>query len=939
MGDLHDRFGLLHLGSQPQQTGSDGQAGGLGVPEQGVRKQRSQRFTVPTSPPRTDSSLLPTSPSSAASLSSGYNPAPPSLPYQPPPPPVQTQTIPPSLSFLADPAPPLPQHQQPQPQTTSFYSSRQYSSSGSSSGGEASPQPAYQQQPQLHGHGQQYRPHTAADFLAPTGGGSGGGGSAFLLPHGREASPAPYGGALNGAAAGQGAKMFNEEGEEIIETAIVIKSIPFIAVKEQLLGVMVRPPSPPPLISRTNLLPSPLHPPPPLAPLPALLRRAPSRTQDSLRLPPPFAFNFHFDQGQFRGLAFANYRDPAEAAITVSALNGFEFMGRKLRAEFKRALKPGEKEAIERNKAIKRMRSAQLLASAAPPPASSSYGAYAGAPAAGAEFGIGPPAGGWNRREASAPGGYPGYASPAGQGVIPPVPSIPLQHYGGYLLPPQHQQQQDEEVDYGRPLLNGAFAGVFGNGNGTVPSPAPSALSAAAAGGGVNRSFASTPSSSSGLLPSAMPHHSLPHTLIAPVPQPPAAPAMEFSYSSSPPSSDVGTSVSQRIGASAASGASGSGVGTAGTSVSEGEGEEGGSAVGVGERGARGRDDLDLNDPLTLDLYSRILLFRDDALRDELAFARTLSTQQRRIVHLVAKKLGLEHGSSGEGEARRAVVWKKGAGPVRDEPRRLRQTVSSAAIRRAPSAGDLLSSSPAARGYNSSSPFASRPTSAYLSASPSSSSLATLAHNGGASSSSYHANLRGKKSMPDIRYSRDGHILSTHPNLASYSSSSSSRSPSPAPPLPLPQSTSLAANLAAYSSGSGYAPPSSNSFGTPVAAQKRRSYASLRTTGGGGWDSPGGLGNGSNFATVASIPHSFSSSSLTTTPTRGGASRPSVQSLFASASPSKEDAVASTGRNLFWASSESKSTPGKAEPVRMPSGPGAGAGSGAVGDELEWRKR
>ncbi|GAA5833419.1 hypothetical protein JCM11251_003489 [Rhodosporidiobolus azoricus] len=277
----------------------------------------------------------------------------------------------------------------------------------------------------------------------------------------------------------------------------------------------------------------------------------------------------------------------------------------------------------------------------------------------------------------------------------------------------------------------------------------------------------------------------------------------------------------------------------------------------------------------------------------------------------------------------------------------LRQTVSSAAIRRAPSTGDLLSSSPA-RGYNSSSPFASCPTSAYLTASPSSSSFANLAQQ-----QSYHSNLRGKKSMPNIRYSRDRHILpdpasstlfSTHG--ASASSASLSRSPSPVPPLP--QSTSLSAHLAAYSSGSGYAPASSSTFGTPGAAQKRRSYASLRSAaggGGGGWESPGGLGNGSNFATVAGIPQSFSSSSLTTTPTRGGggASRPSVQNLFSgSESPVKEGRE---GRDLFWASSVERNTPGKAEPVRMPAGPGVGgvAGSvrenGTVGEELEWRKR
>ena len=63
-----------------------------------------------------------------------------------------------------------------------------------------------------------------------------------------------------------------------------------------------------------------------------------------------------------------------------------------------------------------------------------------------------------------------------------------------------------------------------------------------------------------------------------------------------------------------------------------------------------------MNDPSTLEIYSRILLFKDDPMRDELAFSRTLSPKQRRVVHLVAQKLGVYHYSVGEGEERYAVV-------------------------------------------------------------------------------------------------------------------------------------------------------------------------------------------------------------------------------------------------------------------------------------------
>ena len=71
---------------------------------------------------------------------------------------------------------------------------------------------------------------------------------------------------------------------------------------------------------------------------------------------------------------------------------------------------------------------------------------------------------------------------------------------------------------------------------------------------------------------------------------------------------------------------------------------------------AASSNELDLNDPSTLEIYSRILLFKDDRMRDELAFSRTLTPKQRRIVHLIAQKLGVYHYSVGEGDERYAVV-------------------------------------------------------------------------------------------------------------------------------------------------------------------------------------------------------------------------------------------------------------------------------------------
>ncbi|KAI5124062.1 hypothetical protein M0805_003889 [Coniferiporia weirii] len=92
--------------------------------------------------------------------------------------------------------------------------------------------------------------------------------------------------------------------------------------------------------------------------------------------------------------------------------------------------------------------------------------------------------------------------------------------------------------------------------------------------------------------------------------------------------------------------------------------------------------ELDLNDPSTLEIYSRILLFKDDHMRDELAFSRTLSPKQRRVVHLVAQKLGVYHYSVGEGEERYAVVTRidpeRVSHPMQAEPRRTLSRAPSA---------------------------------------------------------------------------------------------------------------------------------------------------------------------------------------------------------------------------------------------------------------------
>ena len=101
--------------------------------------------------------------------------------------------------------------------------------------------------------------------------------------------------------------------DELIPTAIVIKNIPFAIRKEQLVELMTQ-----------------------------------------MNLPLPYAFNYHFDNGVFRGLAFANFTSPDETAIVIENLNHYDLQGRRLRVEYKKMLPLQERERIEREKRERR---------------------------------------------------------------------------------------------------------------------------------------------------------------------------------------------------------------------------------------------------------------------------------------------------------------------------------------------------------------------------------------------------------------------------------------------------------------------------------------------------------------------------------------------------------------------------------------------------------
>ncbi|KAI7823792.1 hypothetical protein BC939DRAFT_476970 [Gamsiella multidivaricata] len=109
-----------------------------------------------------------------------------------------------------------------------------------------------------------------------------------------------------------------EEHVDTIPTAIVIKNIPFSVKRDSLLAIL-----------------------------------------DNLDIPKPYAFNYHFDNGIFRGLAFANYRTAEEADLVYNSVNGFEVQGRKLRVEYKKVMPAAEQEKRDQEKAAAAAAAAQ----------------------------------------------------------------------------------------------------------------------------------------------------------------------------------------------------------------------------------------------------------------------------------------------------------------------------------------------------------------------------------------------------------------------------------------------------------------------------------------------------------------------------------------------------------------------------------------------------
>ena len=99
--------------------------------------------------------------------------------------------------------------------------------------------------------------------------------------------------------------MDSETQSELIDTAIVIKNIPFSYPEEDFV----------------------------------------SKLFPQLGLVPPYAFNYHRNKSDraFHGLAFANFNTADEAQAAVDVLNNYELDRRRLRVELKKRL-PAEEE-------------------------------------------------------------------------------------------------------------------------------------------------------------------------------------------------------------------------------------------------------------------------------------------------------------------------------------------------------------------------------------------------------------------------------------------------------------------------------------------------------------------------------------------------------------------------------------------------------------------
>lgn len=66
----------------------------------------------------------------------------------------------------------------------------------------------------------------------------------------------------------------------------------------------------------------------------------------------------------------------------------------------------------------------------------------------------------------------------------------------------------------------------------------------------------------------------------------------------------------------------------------------------------------DLNDPNVLEFYTQLAVFNADPTRESMTMPPNLTPAQRRIVHVLAHKMGLAHVSKGQGEQRSVHIFR-----------------------------------------------------------------------------------------------------------------------------------------------------------------------------------------------------------------------------------------------------------------------------------------
>lgn len=397
----------------------------------------------------------------------------------------------------------------------------------------------------------------------------------------------------------------------------------------------------------------------------------------------PYAFNYHHDNGVFRGLAFANFRHPHEADAVVVALNGYDISGRKLRVEYKKVLQAGEKERIEREKAIKRMRSMQFdrgqLPSGGNPPGSAPGGNNSNRNASGA-YGGQNRQNSWsqsNNNQGSNNGGGQGNNNSGGnqQNGLHGIPANLLAS-----MTPQQLQSLAASLPGGVQNLN---LGGQQQGQSLTPPGTTQSQSSGSVGMVSHLSHVYIPQHVTGALIRERTEST--NTTGSQTIQRDnksgqdsafgsgSMQAMQQQHLQQLQNPDRLPSPALSLGGASHHGSSNGGHGGLSPSLNANGGFSQNQPPMPGNpsnaSSQTGYNDVDFNDPVVLDIFSRALMFKEDRMRDEFSFSRNLSVKDRRAVHAVGEKLGLHHYSTGDGQDRYVVLSK--VDPSRNNPSRV----------------------------------------------------------------------------------------------------------------------------------------------------------------------------------------------------------------------------------------------------------------------------